>query len=199
MKEQNIVPKSALKMGVSVLIIFFGHILTLDSISTLLGFESRLIGVILQLIAIAILFVLFRNLVPFFELEWREKVEYIYILNKEGLNLYTKSFTKETVSIDEHFVSGVLSSVNIMLNELMNTRDNKISIIKKRNKVVTIYSSALIIAVLVSTEELEYYKHNLKKLVLKIEILYKNLLKNWDGDRTKFAPIEDIIDEIFPI
>jgi len=198
-EKEQIYPKRGLILGFSILLILSGYIFSLDIIYSILGLVSRLIGNSLQLIGVCILFILFRNLAPFFEFDWRDKIENIYILNKGGINLYSKSYIEEPKSIDDQFITGVLSSVNIMLNELMNTRDNKISIIEKKNKIVTIYSSDLIIGVLVSTKELEYFKHNLKRLVLKIEILYKNLLINWDGDRSKFSPLKDIINDIFPI
>ena len=84
-----------------------------------------------------------------------------------------------------------------MLNELLRTKENKISIIKKKNKIVTIFTSSYIIGVIVSTEELEFFKQNLKRLVLKIETLYRNILINWNGDRAKFYPIKDIVTDIF--
>ncbi|MHA1106042.1 MAG: hypothetical protein ACTSPN_10040 [Promethearchaeota archaeon] len=198
-KKEKIYLRGSLKLGFAILLILSSYILSLDVISSLLGIISRLIENGLQLIAIGLLFGILRNLVPFFEFDWRDKIENIYIINKAGINLYSKSYTEETKSIDDHYISGVLSSVNIMLNELMNAKDNKISIIEKKNKIVTIYSSEFIIGVLVSTEELEYFKHNLKKLVLKIEVLYKNLLINWKGDRSKFSPLKDIFNDIFPM
>lgn len=198
-KKEKIYPKRGLKMGFAILLILSGYILSLDVIYSFMGIISRLIGNGLQLIAIGLLFGILKNLVPFFEFDWRDKIENIYIINKGGINLYSKSYSEETKSIDDHYISGVLYSVNIMLNELMNAKDNKISIIEKKNKIVTIYSSEFIIGVLVSTEELEYFKHNLRKLVLKIEVLYKNLLINWKGDRIEFSSLKDIINDGFPM
>ncbi len=196
-KKQKLLPKGGLKMRFPILLLLFGHILTIDFVCCYFGFITRLPGISMQLIAIGLLFKRFRNIVPFFEFNWQDKIENIYILNRDGINLYSKSFLEERKTIDEHFISGVLSSINIMLNELMNTKENKISIIKKKNKTVTIFTSVYIIGVLVSTEELEFFKYNLKRLVLKIEMLYRNLLINWDGDRTKFYPVKDIVTDIF--
>ena len=169
----------------------------IDFVCYYLGFITRLAGISMQLIAIGLIFKMFRNIVPFFEFNWQDKIENIYILNRAGINLYSKSFLEDRKTIDDHFISGALSSINIMLNELMNTKENKISIIKKKNKTVTIFTSVYIIGVLVSTEELEFFKHNLKRLVLKIEMLYRNLLINWSGDRAKFYPVKDIVTDIF--
>ncbi len=196
-KKQKMLPKNGLKMGVSILILLSGHILTIDFFYYYFGFITRLSGISMQLIAIVLIFKMLRNFVPFFEFDWQDKIENIYILNRDGFNLYSKSFLEKRKTIDDHFISGAFSSINIMLNELMNTKENKISIIKKKNKIITIYTSVYIIGVLVSTEELEFFKHNLKRLVLKIEMLYRNLLINWSGDRTKFYPVKDIVTDIF--
>lgn len=196
-KKQKIFPNDGLKMGVPILLLLFGHILTIDFFCYYFGFITRLSGIGMQLIAIGLIFKTLRSFVPFFEFDWQDKIENIHILNRDGINLYSKSFLEEEKTIDDHFISGALSSINIMLNELMNTKENKISIIKKKNKIVTIFTSVYVIGVLVSTEELEFFKHNLKGIVLKTEMLYKNLLINWNGDRTKFNPINDIVTDIF--
>jgi hypothetical protein len=198
-KKQNKLSKDGLIMGISILLILSGHVVTIDFVFNYFGIPTRLFGISMQIIGIGLIFKMFRNIGPLFELSWQEKIENIYILNKGGINLYSKSFTDESVAIDDHFITGALSSINIMLNELLNTKENKISIIKKRNKIVAIFSSENVIGVLVSKEELEFFKHNLKKLVLKVELLYKNLLINWTGEKNKFYPIEDIVGDIFSI
>ena len=196
-KKQKILSNDDFKIGFSILLLLSGHILTIDFVCYYFGFITRLSGISMQLIAISLIFRMSRNFIPFSELNWQDKIENIYILNKYGINLYSKSFLEERKTIDDHFISGALSSINIMLNELLNTKENKIWIIKKKNKIVTIYTSVYIIGVLISTEELEFFKHNLKRLVLKIEVLYKNLLINWSGDITKFSPVKDIVADIF--
>ena len=186
-------------MGFSIFLILSGHIFTIDVVFNYSGIPTRVFGVCMQIIGIGLIFKMFRNIGPLFELSWQEKIENIYILNKGGINLYSKSFTDERVAIDDHFITGALSSINIMLNKLLNTKENKISIIKKKNKIVTIFTSENLIGVIVSKEELEFFKHNLKKLVLKLEVLYKNLLINWTGERHKFYSIKDFVGDIFSI
>jgi hypothetical protein len=86
-----------------------------------------------------------------------------------------------------------------MLNELMHVKNNKISVIEKKNKIVIIYSSEFVIGVLIGSEALEFFKYNLKRLVLKVEFIYKSILANWDGNRAKFSQIKTIVNDIFPI
>jgi predicted regulator of Ras-like GTPase activity (Roadblock/LC7/MglB family) len=198
-KNQEILPKGGLKMTLVILLILGGFILSMDMFSDIFGLTSRLIGVILQLIALGLIFFFFRKIPPFFEFDWQDKIESIYIMNKDGVCLFDKSFTDNTETLSSQFISGVLASVNTMLNELIRTNENEISIIKKKGKVVNIFSGSYVTGVLISKEELEYFKHNLKKVILKVEKIYKNILIKWNGDLTIFYPIKNIIDSTFLI
>ena len=181
----------------TLLLFLGGYILSMDIVTSNIGLLSRLIGNIIQLIAIGLIFIFFRNLPPFFEFDWGDKIETIYLMNKSGICLFSKSFTDDTEVLDKHFISGSLASVKIMLNELLRTKNNEFSIIKKKGKIVNIFSSSYITGILICKEELEYFKHNLKKLILKVERIYKNILMDWNGDLSIFFPIQNIIDNIF--
>jgi len=196
-KNQEFIPKGGLKLRIILLLIFGGYILSIDTITDIISFVSRLIGIILQLIAIGLIFIFFRKIPPLFEFDWQDKIEDIYIMNKDGVCLFNKSYTDNNETLSSHYVSGVLSSVNIMLNELIPSKNNEISIIKKKGKIVTTFSSNYTTGVLISKEDLEYFKYNLKKLILKLEEIYKSVLIKWNGDLTIFYPIENIIESIF--
>ena len=118
-------------------------------------------------------------------------------MNKDGVCLFHKSYIDNNKKLSSHYVSGILSSVNIMLNELIRSKSNEISIIKKKGKIVNTFSGNYISGVLISIEELEFFKHNLKKLILKIEEIYKSVLIKWNGDLTIFYPIKNIIENVF--
>lgn len=196
-KKQEIVKRGALKMFFTILLIWGGFILSIDLVIDILGLIFRLIGIILQLIAIVLIFIFFRSIPPFFELEWEDKIENIYILNKNGAYLYHKSFIESTEVLDSHFITGALASVNIMLNEMIDTKEKGNSIIKKKGKILNIFSSEYITGVLISKEDLKFFRHNLKKLILKVEEIYKNALINWNGNVGVFFPVKNIIDDIF--
>ncbi len=198
-KEQEIISKGALKMTLILALILGGYILSMELIIDTLDLVFRLIGINLQLIAIGLIFIFFRKFPPFFEYDWQNKIENICIMNQAGLCLYNYSFTDSMNFLESQFKSGALTSVNIMLSELIGTLDHKLSVIKKKGKIVTIFSSDIITGVLISKEELKYFQHNLKKLILKVEKIYKNVLIDWDGDLAIFYPIKNIIDDIFSI
>lgn len=198
-KKQAILSKGFLKMVITLLLILIGYVLSMDLIIQTFGLIIRFVGIIFQLIGIGLMFFFFRKIPPFFEFDWQDKIEKVYILNKTGICLFAYSFSKKTEILEIQFISGALASMNIMLNELIKSKSDEISVIRKEGKIVILFSGNHITGVLICKEELKYFIHNLKKLILKVEKIYKNILVKWDGDLTIFHPIKNIIDEIFSI
>ncbi len=66
-----------------------------------------------------------------------------------------------------------------MLKELIGTVNNKdVSIIKKPNQIVMIYSGEILSGVLYIKEDLNYPKVILKEFVDKFELLFKNIIQD---------------------
>jgi hypothetical protein len=198
-EKQRILKGGFIKMIITLTLIFIGHILSLDIIVDRIGLSFRVIGIILHLIAIGLIFIFFRRVPPFFEFEWENKIEDIYILNKDGICLYNHSFINSKNDLDNQIITGSLTSMNILLEEIMFSHNTEISVVEKKGKIITIFSGSYITGILISKEKLQFFRHNLKKLILKIEGIYKNVLTNWDGDLAIFLPIKNIINEIFVI
>ena len=196
-KKQEILSKGFLKMTITLLLILIGYIFSMDLIIEIFGLLFRFVGMIFQLIAIGLIFIFFKNIPPFFEFDWQDKIESIYILNKTGICLFAYSFSNKTENLETQFISGALASMNIMLNELIQSKSEEISIIRKKGKIVILFSGNYITGVLICKEELKYFIHNLKNLILRVEEIYENILIKWNGDLTIFYPIKNIIDEIF--
>ncbi len=198
-KIQGILSKGLLKLTLSLILILIGYIVSMDLIVEFIGLIAQFLGVIIQLIAICLIFIFFRKIPPFYEFDWKDKIESLYILNKNGICLYNRSFINNIEPLEEQFISGAFASLNIMLDELIQSTPNTVSIIKKKGKNVNIFSGKYITGVLISQEELKYFTHILKKLVLRVEEIYWNILNNWNGDLTIFNPVKNIIDELFLI
>jgi len=177
------------------LLLGFGFFLTTDASIGILGLGSRLIGSIIQLIAVVLLFFLFLSL-PLSELDWQGKIEEIWVLIKGGICLYHKNFKKKIEFVEEDLISGAIASVGMMLNEL-STSKGKLSIIKKKGKAVYVFTSDYITAVLICKEELNIINFLLKKFVQKFEAIYYKVLIDFDGDKTIFTPVDSIVKEIF--
>jgi hypothetical protein len=189
--------KSVIKYIVSFFIIPIGFFLTTDALVNTFGILTRLIGSLMQILSFSAIFYIFVKLPSLSEINWLEKVEEIFIISKEGFCLFYKAYIDTEIKMDKNLISGAITSVKIMLNELTSSKDTGISIIRKENKVVSIYSGSLLSGVIISEEKLGNFGVYLRELILHLEKLYYNVLKNWNGDLNIFDPIDDIIDEIF--
>ncbi|MBY8988979.1 MAG: hypothetical protein KGD61_11040 [Candidatus Lokiarchaeota archaeon] len=189
--------KSVLKYLISFFIIPIGFFLTTDALVNIFGIFIRLIGSLLQIISFSAIFYIFVRLPSLSEINWLEKVGEVFIINKEGACLFYKSYIDTGTKFNKYLISNAITSVKIILNELTSSKDTGTSIIRKENKVVSIYSGSLLTGVIISEEKLENFESYLRKLIQHLERLYYNVLKKWDGDLEIFNPIEDIINEIF--
>ena len=117
-------------------------------------------------------------------------------MNKEGACLFHKTFKEDGDLMDEHLVTGAISTIKIMLDELTSSEDKGLYTIKKEGKIVNIYSSTLLTGIFYTKEELNTINYYIQKVVTKLESIYKNVLIDWDGTLDVFSPIESIVDEL---
>ena len=153
----------------------------------------------MQLISVVLLSYFFLTLPPFSEFDWEEKLEALFLLNNAGICLYYKSFSERKDLMSEHLVSAAIASINIMLRELSETKEQKraFSVIKKKGENVIIYQGEFVAGVLYTSEELNLPKLALKDFVEKFETLYHNILVDWDGLMDIFSPASIIADDLF--
>ncbi|MFX0004859.1 MAG: hypothetical protein ACFE9J_15430, partial [Candidatus Hermodarchaeota archaeon] len=178
-------------------LLLIGLFLTSDYSSDLLQIEFRLIGSLMQLLGIVFFGFFFLKFPTFSEFEWRDKIEEVFLINKNGACIFYKSYIQKSDFLDQHLITGAITSVNIMLKEILKPGSREISMIKKKGKMVYIIPSNLITGVLFSKKESMNIEFYMRQLISKVEQVYKNILKNWDGDLDIFNPIKDIYEEIF--
>ncbi|MHA1147981.1 MAG: hypothetical protein ACTSR8_07015 [Promethearchaeota archaeon] len=91
-----------------------------------------------------------------------------------------------------------LSEILSFLKKLMTTKVKKCNFdCEITYYILTIFTSDLISAVIISTEDLDFIKNHLEKFVKKVEAVYREVLMNWESDITIFRPVETLIEKIF--
>jgi hypothetical protein len=178
-------------------LLLIGIFLTSNYSIILLQIPIRLIGSLLQLFGI-IYFVIFFLRYPIlsaFELE--DKFEELFLINKNGACIFYKSYITKSDLLDKHLVTSAITSVNIMLKEILKPETKEVSLIKKKGKLIYIVPSELITGVIISKEESKLIEFHMKQLITKVGQVYKNVLKDWNGDLDIFIPIKDIFKEQF--
>ena len=185
-----------LRYYIPFILVPIGFLFKMDFTVNAFGIWMRILGSIFQLISLFIFLYLFLKLPSLSEFDWRESIDELYLMNKDGVCVYHKFFGENLETLDEHLITGAITSVKIVLKELMNTQEIGLSIIEKEGKLISIYSSDFLTGVMIGKENLASITSYLKEMVIKLESIYKNVLENWDGDLGIFSPIEDIISEI---
>jgi hypothetical protein len=180
-------------------LMLIGFLLTTDIIIEALGLEIRIIGAGLQLISVVILSYFFIILPPFSEFDWQEKLEVLYIIDSAGICLFYKSFNRKKDFMNEQLISAALKSINLILEEMVKSKEisKHISVIKRKGEIVNIYQGKFVSGVLYTSEELNIPKIVLKEFIEKFELLYQNILLNWDGSLNIFTPVESIVNDFF--
>ena len=84
-----------------------------------------------------------------------------------------------------------------MIRELTSAQKKGLSVIKKKDKIIHMFTGELSTGIIISSKDVDYINFYLKKFVQKVERIYKHVLNNHGGDINIFAPIENIVKEIF--
>jgi len=173
----------------------FGFLCTTGAVTTIFGHIARFYGTILQLFGLIFIFSFFISLPPFSEFEWIDSIESILVLNHSGIAIFNKIFQGKEGAIDQNLIGGAVTGVKVMLDSLTDTKG--ISVLHKKGKIIIIYPSPNLTGVMFCTKDLNMLKFLLQKFIVRIELVYKTVLLEWDGDPSIFQPIEYICDEIF--
>jgi translation initiation factor 2B subunit (eIF-2B alpha/beta/delta family) len=182
---------------ISILFIF-GSVLSLGFLSTILSLNANLIGGVSLLLGVCLLFFLTHDLPSINLFISGNLIEDIYILNNNGACLYHGNSPTKIMKFNDHLISGAISILDNMLKQLTQSKAKGFAVIRKKDKILNIYSSKFITAVLFSKEESSAIEYYLKKLVIRIENVYRDVLLSWNGKTSIFTPIKSIIEEIFP-
>jgi len=180
-------------LGAIILGLGFGA--TSDPILNMLGLNLRLVGDILQIIGIIILSIFFINLPSPSEQDWKDKIDKLFLMRPSGICIYYKFFKDPTNTRQEQIMSGAINTIKIILKEISNEEGEMV--IEKEGKVLITYQGKYITGVIIADQNLNSLNFLLKRLIEKVEFLYSNLIRDWDGSMEIFLPIDNITQEIF--
>ncbi|MHA1150996.1 MAG: hypothetical protein ACTSR8_22470 [Promethearchaeota archaeon] len=156
------------------LFISVGYAFTSDLAVNLFGFQMKLVGDVLQLIGTIILSIFAISIPPLTEINWRDKVNSVFLMLKTGPCLFNRVFFESDDPLDKNIITGFISSVNIMLEKLTKTKGT--SIFKKSEEIAIVYPSNYIIGVSFCKEDLMSLRRILQRFVIKTEKIFGNLL-----------------------
>jgi len=187
-------------LGVILLSLGFGA--TSDPIVSLFGLNLRLTGDIMQIVGIIILATFFTNLPTLSEQNWRDKIDKLFLMRDSGICIYYKFFKdpdpnnkNPTNKREEQNIAGAINTIKMILKEMSNKEGEMV--IEKEGKVLITHQGKYITGVIIADQNLNSLNFLLKRLIEKVEFLYSNIIRDWDGAMEIFLPIENITQEIF--
>ena len=186
------------KIYISILgaiLLGFGFVATSDPVVSLFGLILRLVGDIIQIIGIIVLSIFFINLPSLSEQNWKDKIDKLFLMRASGICVYYKFFKDPTNTRQDQIMSGAINTIKMMLKEI--SQDDGEMVIEKEGKVLITYQGKYITGVIVADQNLSSLNFLLKRFIEKVEFLYSNIVRDWDGAMEIFLPIENITKEIF--
>ena len=168
---------------------------TSDPFLIAFGLSLRIIGQIFQITGIAILAVFFTSLPSLSEQDWKNKIDKLFLMRASGICIYYKFFKDQNNKRDEQKISGAINTIKMILKEI--SHDEGEMVIEKEGKVLITCQGKYITGVIIADQNSNSLNFLLKRLIEKVEFIYSNIVRDWDGAMEIFLPIENITREIF--
>ncbi len=153
--------KHFLMLCAGIFFVILGYGLATDFAASIFGLEIRALGDLFEISGFFLLFLFFISIPSFSEYDWQDKINSIYITQKDGLFLFKRNFISAELSVDQNIVAGLLTSVKVMLQAL--TDKKGVSIIERENKIMIIYPSEFVNGIIICDEKLASLQILLKK------------------------------------
>lgn len=125
----------------------------------------------------------------------KDKIDKLFIMRDSGICIYYKFFKDPTNTRGEQIISGAINTIKLILKEI--SHDDGEMVIEKEGKVLITNQGKYITGVIIADQNLDSLKFLLKRFIEKVEFLYSNIIRDWDGTMEIFLPIENITKEIF--
>jgi hypothetical protein len=194
---------------ISLTALVFAIIVGLRILPSIINEFVYFIGVLFLMIGFFIIYLSVYNFPPFYEFEWRENLIKLFIINpKNNQALYIMDLVQEIPShnhatkINRIFPKGV-SGIEKITALITNTRAERINKIKQDDYLMIFeytYEPISLIYILIVKNDLTSSKHILNTIKTRFELLYKEILINFEnikGDQIEiFISFNNIMNKI---
>ncbi|MFX1294862.1 MAG: hypothetical protein ACFFD2_08415 [Promethearchaeota archaeon] len=122
----------------------------------------------------------------------------IYLISTGGLNLfsYKSKINTENECISDHFLSGIIFTVVKAIKCITNP-DLNVEIIDLGKLQLHFRYGINVWGILITNNKTPHIQDKLEILISQFEEKYKDILKDWNGNRSKFDGAKILIEKIF--
>lgn len=188
--------------------LYLGFLGTMGFIGEVAG--TLVIRVFLDCVEVAGLFLLaifFTYVTNFSEFNWRDHVKFIILFEKDsGMVLFSQKMTLEYYNIglneaqvDEYLVASALTGVKLLLEQIHKDKENAMPVksFKQENAFVCLEYGEKFACVAICERPSPTLERLMKVFLRKVDVIYQNALKTWNGDSRTFDSIKYLFKSIF--
>jgi len=186
----------SLGLFIGFILLSIGHMGSSDVSIEWFGIYIRLISDIIMLIGICFVAGFFNALPSLAEIDWYDKLNYIFVIEKSGICLYNEKYKDRKAIENKAVLAASLLNIQNFLDSMMKEY-KRVKTIEKEDEFFLIEYGNYVTCVLITTEPLESLKYLLKKFVIEFEDFFSDVLKTWNGNIRLFNPTSQLISKIF--
>ena len=188
---------------IGTIIITFGLLFRVFSFSSYSDLFIYLVGTFMAIIGTVIVVYSFSAFTTFSDLNWKEKLNELYVINNSGIALYAFSFEKNTnleffEDTETILVGGVFSSIEKLLAHMMKTEEN-LQEIDYQNLKILMEKGEEVFGVLILNDQSSFLQYKLTVFLREFENFFKEEIENFRGDIVTFKIAKKLVQHVFEL
>ena len=153
------------------------------------------IGILLSGIIMGYVFVSFES---FTELDWPKKLNHLFIIGRNGVNLFDYSFIRGENESDPDIITASLSSIKELMASIIHSKDF-VRVVDHQDLTLIFEYGQYATLVLITTKNLHIYHLKLANLRQLFENFFQDILPRWDGKTDVFLPTKHLVRQVFEL
>lgn len=189
------VRKSIEKIIAGFLLGFLGFIFASDMVYYNLGFVPYLIGEA-SLVFGLVVFGLGAFYSPMLEeLDWKEQLVELYIIQKGGLLVYHHEFER-TSELDQYLTAAGISGIQSLFQEITHS-DSGLNVVSMGQFEILFSHCETFTSVLIAKAPYRVLFGKLEEVTQSFELMFANIMQNFEGSLTEFSSARDLVTSLF--
>jgi len=162
---------------------------------TIEGWITKIIGHLTFITGLCMVAIALLSLPTWSEFDWEEKVERLLVLLQSGILVYEYNFQGEE-EFDSDLVGCGLSGVVSLVKEMTGS-EKGIKVIRQDQKIIYLEYGEHVTVVIIASEELRILYEKIANFTREFEILFTNILGDWNGSTSEFQLAESLVKKNF--
>ncbi len=133
------------------------------------------------------------------ESEWKSSIQYLYIILKSGLTIYTHDLSELQQNkqfIDEDYLGGALSAIDSLLKEIASNKE-PLKVIKQERFRILLEEGEKVYVAVIALKEFRIIRRKMKEFLKEFQEFFKEFLEKGVSDAEAFNPAKILVSKHF--